>query len=180
MNNLHPLFVHFPIALFTVYALLEMIPSKKLRNNETVFLIKCFILIIGTVSVWPTLASGEAIEHMFGSDASKNALVEIHGLWGSVAAGIFQGLAAVYLIEWIKKGKGKLLNWLTTQKGVSSIWKLLNWIQTKLYHKPVLIIFALLGFIALTCAGALGAALVHGEQIDPAVQFIYNLHKPFL
>ncbi|QQR83977.1 hypothetical protein IPJ72_02140 [Candidatus Peregrinibacteria bacterium] len=89
MNNLHPLFVHFPIALFSLYALLELIPSKKVRNNTTVFFIKLFLLLSGTLSAWPTLMSGESIEHMFSSDPMLNGVVEMHSLWASTSVAIF-------------------------------------------------------------------------------------------
>jgi uncharacterized membrane protein len=72
--NLHPIFVHFPIALLTIYALLEVfIPLKvkvfkvcKWQNTKLYALlvnpiwkhIKAFLVIFGAVTVIPTLLTG--------------------------------------------------------------------------------------------------------------------------
>ena len=45
--NLHPIFVHFPIALFTLYALLECARFKKLQEQTYYFYLKAFLVITG-------------------------------------------------------------------------------------------------------------------------------------
>jgi uncharacterized membrane protein len=45
--NVHPLLVHFPIALLVVYSLLEWVPLKKLANLSSWFYIKATFLFFG-------------------------------------------------------------------------------------------------------------------------------------
>ena len=41
--------------------------------------------------------------------------------------------------------------------------------------KICIVLLSLCGFVLLSITGALGAAITHGPDIDPIVQFIYNL-----
>lgn len=193
-NNLHPLFVHFPIALFTMYALLECIPSKTLRNNRVFFLIKFAFLFIGFISAWPTLMTGDEIEHMFSGDAEKSAIISLHSMWASVSVTIFGILAVAYFMEWIKKYEEVILQHQSivakayceargafTRPGfINRLWCLIIHLQETIFNKHVLILLAILGLLALTITGALGAVLVHGAGVDPIVNFFYELHKPLM
>ncbi len=40
---------------------------------------------------------------------------------------------------------------------------------------PLVIVLAIAGLVLMTVVGALGASLVYGPEIDPAVSFIYHL-----
>lgn len=196
-SNLHPLFVHFPIALFTFYSLMEMIPSKTLRENRTFFWIKCTLLFLGFISVWPTLMSGDSIEHMFGSDVEKNKLVMIHSFWANASVLLYSLLAIAYFIEGFKKylespfdqasGWQKVLllpvkikEWALKNTLTERLLSLILWIQKQIFKTRMLVLLALLGFIALSITGALGGALVHGANVDPVVYFFYKIHKPIL
>ena len=48
--NIHPLLVHFPIALLTIYSLLELVPFKQIYRQSYWFYTKAIILIIGSIS----------------------------------------------------------------------------------------------------------------------------------
>lgn len=50
LENIHPVLVHFPIALSIVYAILELIPFKKLREN--LFTTKASLVTLGTISIF--------------------------------------------------------------------------------------------------------------------------------
>lgn len=51
METLHPLFVHFPIALLTLYACIELFSLfiKKWREDNNLFVMKLLLLIIGSL-----------------------------------------------------------------------------------------------------------------------------------
>ena len=51
--------VHFPIALLTVYALMELVWSKRLRKNESWLYVKAAFLIIGLLGAYAALSTGE-------------------------------------------------------------------------------------------------------------------------
>jgi uncharacterized membrane protein len=173
--NLHPIFVHFPIALLTIYALLEVfIPLKvkvfkvcKWQNTKLYALlvnpiwkhIKAFLVIFGAVTVIPTLLTGEVAEHkyvgesnpqvFFQSDLGK--LIEAHGSAATVSVIIFSILALMYLASYFEK----------TQKLFSSTY--------------VRMVLSIVGLLCITITGALGGAISHGPDTDPVVTFVYNL-----
>ena len=61
IENLHPIMVHFPIALLTIYSLLEIASLfRKARHNRTVWYIKLFLLLVGRISIQAALTTGEA------------------------------------------------------------------------------------------------------------------------
>ncbi|MBP6910344.1 hypothetical protein KBC03_01990 [Patescibacteria group bacterium] len=61
IENLHPIMVHFPIALLTIYSLLEIASLfRKVRHNRTVWYIKLFLLLVGLISIQAALTTGEA------------------------------------------------------------------------------------------------------------------------
>ncbi len=101
--NIHPLLVHFPIALLTLYAICELIRFKKITTKLYWFHVKAVLIIAGLVTAELALVSGEAIEHMFKEDNPiKNAIVPIHAASAEGTVGIFFILALSYLILWIE------------------------------------------------------------------------------
>lgn len=171
--NLHPLFVHFPIAFLVLYSSAELVPSKTLRAHHSFFFIKLTLLVAGVFGAWLSLMSGDAIEHMFGNDAEKNRILAAHAFWASACTTAYAILAGVYIIEWIR-GKTFLL-----PKMILPAWNVLLTLQSFLYRHWVRIVLAAFGFIAISLTGALGGALVHGIHVDPVVYWIYKLHEPF-
>lgn len=126
--NIHPIFVHFPIALLTIYALLEVfIPIKiaafkalkwenfwgyKLLVNPIWQAIKAFLVIVGTLIGLVTLETGDMAEELVRSTASDprafgmsqiGQLIEMHSTFASLSVGIFAVLAVGYIAYFIEK-----------------------------------------------------------------------------
>jgi hypothetical protein len=168
MLNLHPALVHFPIALLTIYALIELARLNRMQNHPHTFTLKAFLCIIGTLSLTATYFTGEDIKEAF-AVGNPTLLVERHATFALASHVIFTVLAVGYLGQTIYKTNPKRLFWKTFIGG--SIHRLTETVTGK-YIAPS---FAFLGLIALTITGALGGAIVHGPEIDPAVQLIYRL-----
>ena len=153
--NLHPIFVHFPIALLTIYALLECLRFKKLMQWEPWFYIKGSLVILGFLSSIATYLSGDAIEHDFTKIASLARLVEVHSSFAFVTVLVFGLISAAYAVVWAK-------------------WKPLETLAKRLLSVYVIVPLALVGLVLVTVTGALGGAIAFGPDIDPLVTFVYH------
>ncbi len=169
MNNIHPLLVHFPVALLSFYAVLEIISFKKVRSIFWIFYVKAVLVIGGFIGGLLASSSGEAIEHNF---PMKENLIEIHSFWAGTTNVIFGIIAVVYLIVWIHKSN---IIKLLPETVMGKIWRMKVMVAEKiLYARSMMLILAMAGIIAVTITGALGASIVYGPEIDPIVKFIYT------
>lgn len=62
--NIHPLFVHFPIALLTVYAVAELLRFKRLTSQVWWWNVKTLLLGVGLLGGFATLQTGEIAEEL--------------------------------------------------------------------------------------------------------------------
>lgn len=175
--NIHPIFVHFPIALLTIYALLEMIRFRKVLAQEYWFYIKAAIVIIGALSSYLTLYTGSLAEdylHTHGAVLQNNPvsfrLIDIHSNWAVATVVIFSFIAVVYTIEWLNKS-AVIQNKMRT----FFIWRITLKVCDFILSGPIIIPLALIGLVVLTVTGSLGGAVVFGPNADPIVHAIYNL-----
>jgi len=170
--NVHPIFVHFPIALLTIYALLELIQFKKVTSWNPWFYIKASFVVFGAIGTYAALFTGGLIEDQFRvGEAAK--LVETHSTWAAATSIIFSFIAVIYLVSWIRRS-GAFLSF-TTHRLVSPVWKLPLQIEHYLLDYKIVVVLAVIGLAAVTITGALGGAIAFGPGIDPAAHFFYNL-----
>ena len=170
--NLHPIFVHFPIALLTIYALLELARFKKLSAWAPLFYIKATFVILGSLGTFAALLSGEAIEDQF-EVGNLEALVETHANWAVATSWIFGIISIAYLVAWILRGEA--FHRIIGHKLIAPFWRLLTQLSDILLKKNLVIVLAIIGLLTITITGALGGAIAYGPDIDPAAQFFYNL-----
>jgi uncharacterized membrane protein len=169
--DIHPIIVHFPIALLTIYSVIEVLRFKKLNNLPYLFYVKAVLLIVGFLGAEIALATGEVAQHLLKSP-SLRTLIHTHSTYAGIATFIFGVLAVIYLILWVSKTECWSKALLKQGTGV-----ILQKIQSvaELLYKNIVPICAVLGLIAITITGALGGAIVYGKDIDPIVTFFYNL-----
>lgn len=84
---LHPLFVHFPIAFFTMFVLLEIIwmfSQKEWIRNSSIL-----TLSLGLLFAIPTLLSGEASAENFEKVQQLESLIETHETFAKLTSATF-------------------------------------------------------------------------------------------
>lgn len=147
MGNIHPAFVHFPIALLVLYTLLELVPLSRFVKGVEWQQIKLFFLYIGTLAIFPTILTG-----IVAADENEgNVLLPFHEATAFIILGIFSLASVVALYNHFRPFKN--------QKLVGVFQKVL----------------AFLGILALLVIGALGAGMVYGYHTDPIVSFVTSL-----
>ena len=180
MSNYHPLLVHFPVALLSLYAFAEIIRFKTVNNQPYWFYIKAVLVICGTLASYLAYATGDSAKYavLSGQDGFRHlvndprAVINMHENWANVTVIIFSALAGGYLIAWLKT-----LNFERFMPGkfLGSIWKLLVNLEKAIIETKFVIILALAGLAAVTITGSLGGAIVYGPNADPFVKIIYGL-----
>lgn len=166
MNNYHPLFVHFPIALLTLYSLIELVPDKHLAKIKGAT-IALFLLATGLFSSWPAFGSGDAAQDL---KRDLQPLIQKHELFASISIWLYGiALLAYVLNTSYVQEKIKIL---LKQPTLSEILKKAG---NLLYLKSIRILIALSALIAMSITGALGGAITHGPNVDFIVSFVYNL-----
>ena len=163
--NLHPIFVHFPIALLTVYTLLEVFRLPIITRQSWWFYTKAVLLFIGTLGGVASGITGKIASQGF-AGTSTMALVTLHSHYAEATVMVYGGIALLYAIEWMKIDGAKI---------PSSPWAVILRIQSVLWRAPILVLASLIGLLLVTITGALGGALVYGPDIDPVVGFFYHL-----
>ena len=72
--NIHPAFIHFPIALLFLYTVLELVPLERIVPSVPWKSIRHFLLYSGTLFIIPTIATGLIAARIVG----ESDLVEMH------------------------------------------------------------------------------------------------------
>ncbi len=178
--NIHPIFVHFPIALFTLYSLAEFTRVRRLNSSSPWFYIKAFLVMIGGLSALVARQSGEIAQHLV-TDSAIKQVVRLHSSWANISIAIYGTVGVIYFFAWIERAgliqtlkstfskKYEVLGFLERLKKI--IYSVVN----ILFRPWFLIILALAGLISITITGGLGGIIVFGPHIDPFTEFLYNV-----
>ena len=171
--NIHPLFVHFPIALLTLYALMECTPKRWVARLSWWEEAKLFLLAVGVLMALPTGITGDMASHAVRGMVDPN-LVHRHAYFALSTVLVFLILLGAYLRRILEK-----YGWedfvAKFGKIAVMLWHLKLRVAEFILMSPVRQLLALLGLVLLTITGALGASIVYGPNIDPIVSFIYHL-----
>lgn len=91
--GMHPLLVHFPIALLFVSPLFLVLALVLGRRNRGWALTSLLILMVGTAGIFAAAASGEAAGKLAERSPEIDAVLERHEHLAEAARGVFSGLA---------------------------------------------------------------------------------------
>lgn len=162
--NVHPILVHFPIALLSIYSILELVQLlpvwKNFLRQPYWFYVKAVLVIVGSLSTIPTMLAGIIAKPLF-EDAIQ--VVNVHETFAITTSIIFLFLGMLYVVIWMKKQIKK-----------SSVAFLLR-LQKIIFLYHIEKILALIGLITITITGALGGIIAFGPGTDPLAHFVYIL-----
>lgn len=167
--NLHPLVVHFPVALLTLYVMMEVVMQFVFKKNTTAHIIKRLLLYTGTFFIFFSLASGE--DAVFKTQFAEGpSTLSLHEEFAEMCRNIFVIISLVYLA-----GEPYLLK---AQKYISlKLLQKLATLSALLQKYRITLILALIGFIVLSAVGALGGAITRGVDHDPLAKIIVELFQ---
>jgi uncharacterized membrane protein len=170
MGTLHPALVHIPVGLLIVYSGIEIGLLFFKSYRERLSLGKYLMLLIGVVGGFFALQTGEALEDVWG----YSALIELHATFATTTFWLYAVILLMFTIDYAR-ASSKVVAYVQKTAFVQPLWKALVGLSAFTLKQPILALLALLGGVTLTITGALGGALAHGPEADPAVSFIYSL-----
>lgn len=152
--DLHPMIVHFPVALLTVYALLEIARLPMFRRSVWWFPVKTVFLLLGWLGSVAAVTTGLTTSEAARITGEWPKLIAVHKNFGIATLVVFGVIALAYVFAAQKKD---------------------NAFSKFILRAPVVIPLALLGLAFVTITGALGGAMAYGADVDPVVSIMYKL-----
>jgi len=179
--NIHPIFVHFPIALLTIYAVLEILRFKKLTQNAVWFGIKAFLAIVGALASIVAFSTGDTAVSALRSHPELRQVLRVHESFATWTVTIFCIIGASYLIILIGRWwKTKPSYGRFTATAAGKAWSFLRHIAEYIQRPAIIVILALAGLFFITVTGTLGGLMVYGKASDPFVGLVAKLFFPTL
>lgn len=163
--NIHPILVHFPIALLFLYSIIKILPLKKWFPKVSWKHVELVLLVPGFVGALLANATGEVAEHLVRPDQK---LVETHAFMALSATWMYGLLLAGEVLSWINA------NLLPKLKSPVII-KFFTFFTNILTHRFISGLLAILGLIAISLTGLLGGVMVYGVSADPIAAVVMKL-----
>ncbi|MEK7186865.1 MAG: DUF2231 domain-containing protein [Patescibacteria group bacterium] len=151
--DLHPIIVHFPVALLTLYGIFELFSVRRIARKPYWFYVKAVLVIFGALGALAAWLTGESASHY----VEGVALVDMHASFAGATVILSSVIALIYLLVWF--GKEKVQEYA---------WKFLS-------NRGAMIPLALALVVLVIITGALGGAIVYGTQFDPFMAPIFHL-----
>ncbi len=163
--SIHPILVHFPIALLVLYSGIKILPLKRWFPLVAWTHIERALLLVGVLGAFVSLSSGESAEEL--TTASRQ-LVETHAFFASAATWLYGILLAGEVLT--------LLNpWLLPRLNIQSVSRLFTWFQRVITRPFLSKWIAFFALIAIALTGLLGGVMVYGVTADPIAPFVLKL-----
>ncbi len=152
--NVHPIFVHFPIAMLVVYSIIKILPMRRFFPNVSWREIENALLVVGVFGSFAAIFTGLIAK---GIVKPREELVKMHELFAISTATIYSVLLISEALYFFKKNQR-----------VNSIYRIVT-------APTISRILAILGLIAVVTTGLLGGVIVYGTSMDPLAPFVLRL-----
>ncbi|MCF7864964.1 MAG: hypothetical protein K9M11_00460 [Candidatus Pacebacteria bacterium] len=160
--NIHPIFVHFPIALLFVYSVIKILPFKKWFPSVAWHDIEGALLFVGVFGAFGALATGDTAEHL---THPNRQLVDMHSTFGAASTWLYGSLLLGEISAFINARTYTSRYAFFAKYPV--VVKILALLEQVFCNRVFSSILALVALITLSITGVLGGVLAYGLTADP-------------
>ncbi len=146
--NIHPLFVHFPIAFLFLYSIIKIVPFKKWLPNVSWKHIERVFLLVGFLGALAAIITGSIAKNLI---HPNEQLVAAHATFALLTALIYGLLLLGEIISFFKARENFLCDGLISK------------------------LLALSGLMSISITGMLGGVMVYGLSADPLAGVVLKL-----
>ena len=163
--NIHPLVVHFPIALLFLYSVIQLLPLRTWFPRVEWKQIERVLLVVGFFGALVALATGDTAEHIF---HPNRQLVEMHSTFAGLATVLYGALLSGEILTIINPKILPKISYTWIRNILISLEKLLC---NKTFSKTI----SLVALIAISTTGLLGGVMVYGATADPVAGIVLKM-----
>ncbi len=163
--NIHPILVHFPIALLFLYSVIKILPFGKFFPKVNWRDIERVLLLFGVLGAFVASATGEIAEHLVRPDHN---LVETHAAFAATSTWLYGLLLIGEIFSIINRN-------LIPNINMEFLTKLGILIEKILCHPIFSKILAFAALLAITITGMLGGVMVYGLSADPLAPIVLKM-----
>lgn len=162
--DIHPLVVHFPIALLFLYSIIKIVPVSNFVKSVSWKEIERFLLFLGLLGAFVARATGELADEL---NRPNHDLVEMHEFFAGLVVLFYGILIAGEILSIIND---KLISRLNLPQWIN-FFQLTEKIIT---NNLIVKILAILGLVAVSITGMLGGVMVYGITADPLAPYVLS------
>jgi uncharacterized membrane protein len=163
--NIHPIIVHFPIALLFIYSIIKVLPLERWFSKVSWNYTRILFLVLGVLGAFVAGTTGEIAEELV---RPNQQLVEMHSLFAGIATWVYVALLVGEVIPLITPWLNSKFNWPVLTKFLFIIKKILS---NNLISK----LLAIVGLVAIIVTGLLGGVMVFGLTADPLAGIVLQI-----
>ncbi len=163
--NIHPIFVHFPIALLLLYSAIKILPLQKWFPAVAWKHVERTLLFFGVLGAFAALWTGEIAEHL---TRPIHDLVEAHSTFAALATWMYTLLLVGEILS-------VLMPRIALQIKSAQILKAVTFAKDLLTHPILSTTLAILGLITISITGLLGGVMVYGTSADPVAGIVLKI-----
>ena len=163
--NIHPIIVHFPIALLVLYSFIKIVPVRRWMPTMDWKSVERVLLVFGILGAFVASSTGEIAEHLVRPD---RPIVEMHSLFAAISTWMYGLILIGELLSILNKN-------LIPKLSIAPLTKLCIYLERLLCKPLVQGLLALLGLIAITVTGLLGGVMVYGLSADPIAPIVLKI-----
>lgn len=163
--NIHPIFVHFPIAFLFVYALIKIVPIRKWLPSVAWNQIERILLVVGVLGAFVANSTGEIAENLTNPNRE---ILNMHTTFASISIWIFTLLLLGEVLVFV-------IPFVASKLNIAWITNILVQIKQILTNRFLVAVLAVCGFVAISITGLLGGVMVYGTSADPVAGIVLKI-----